>query len=380
MIEVNKCPKCGGYHFRRLGKTKQGSQRYVCQNCGRHCNENTIDIELVTCPNCSTDEIIKDGTSPAGNQKYKCTKCNKRFSKPIKVRVEINKKCPRCGSTHVIRSGTDILVDGTTNQKYQCMDCNRYFSDNSAERGPVEGQTCPRCGSVNIGRSGHQTGIQRYYCKDCKKKFQEKLLGQHKAYREETCPYCGSHKMVLKGKSVNGEQRYLCRDCNRYTTGLKRNDRIAVDIVCPKCGEKNCVGHGVQKGEQSVLCQSCGHCFKIGVGLSEDIKKQIWESFSTDITVEQCMHQYNITKKVILNLLDTNLTADKKKVIILYGYQLRMDLQQVSGYVKINKNFIELYIPHRVKQIQEEQKCQKQKIVEQKPQSKRRTTKKLQKV
>ena len=74
---------------------------------------------------------------------------------------------------------------------------------------------CPECKSFMTAKDGKKkTGVQRYRCQSCKKRFQDK----YKPARVRTgkpCYYCG--KPTQKhGRKKDGERRYRCPECRRY--------------------------------------------------------------------------------------------------------------------------------------------------------------------
>lgn len=57
---------------------------------------------------------------------------------------------------------------------------------------------CIKCASLNITKKGKQGGIQRWYCKDCKTKFQYKTNGKALPKTEELFYSFAFHKQTLK--------------------------------------------------------------------------------------------------------------------------------------------------------------------------------------
>jgi transposase-like protein len=46
---------------------------------------------------------------------------------------------------------------------------------------PINHKNCPTCGSNLIYRNGHQSGVQRYLCRECKYRFQASKRPTQKA-------------------------------------------------------------------------------------------------------------------------------------------------------------------------------------------------------
>ena len=90
------CSNCGSSRIHKSGKTKKGTQRYYCHDCGQRHTENPKKIFKninIKCPHCESKEIIKKGFTRNGNQRYFCKSCNKKFviKYPAYVSVEDKK-------------------------------------------------------------------------------------------------------------------------------------------------------------------------------------------------------------------------------------------------------------------------------------------------
>ena len=57
---------------------------------------------------------------------------------------------------------------------------------------------CIKCNSLNITKKGYQNNIQRYYCKDCKSKFQYITKRKPLPEMEEVFFSFAFHKKTLK--------------------------------------------------------------------------------------------------------------------------------------------------------------------------------------
>lgn len=81
--KVMKCPSCGREHVVKCGFTRQGVQRFRCQDCKYRFVQNPQKVHHerhdIKCPNCSYSYAKKAGKSGDGKQYYICLKCNHKF-------------------------------------------------------------------------------------------------------------------------------------------------------------------------------------------------------------------------------------------------------------------------------------------------------------
>ena len=193
------------------------------------------------CPVCNSDKLQKKGTR-AGKQRYKCTKCGCSFTegvpykKGIVYEKKVDKVCPTCGGTYIIRDGK--LPNGS--QRYICRSCGLRFSDYTETHPKREAVYCPYCGAP-LRYSGYgKKGQREFYCPTCKKSCSAGADGQpmkNIAFKEEnvdlSCPVCSSHNISKRGSS-KGKKRYFCNSCHRlFVENPERivhskNDAIAI--------------------------------------------------------------------------------------------------------------------------------------------------------
>ena len=88
----------------------------------------------------------------------------------------MNKQCPKCNSTHIIKNGK--YAKDKSIQVYKCVECNYIWPDKPMKQyyKNTEHIQCHKCNSTNIGKEGHTTdGRQRYKCKNCGYRFTKDL-------------------------------------------------------------------------------------------------------------------------------------------------------------------------------------------------------------
>ena len=221
----------------------------------------------------------------------------------------------------------------TTKRKviyYACDRCGNYKAigetrEAMAERSPI----CQKCGAKNMIRREYKNGKKVFQCKKCGRKTLMPIMDKKKLVIEEgykvtmvklikadidklpapikmavitlsqywieralnyngkdiPCPYCGSWRVVKKGKkkwrSGRIVQKYLCKDCGREFTPntyirLAAKERMP---PCPECGSNEAVvkhGHDY-KGDQHYYCKKCRRKFlpRVGRVKESDAKKAL---------------------------------------------------------------------------------------------------------
>jgi site-specific recombinase XerD/transposase-like protein len=125
----------------------------------------------------------KDGTKAKA---FRCKQCHKEFRDNYKFKTKFTNKpkigeyktehsfCPHCQGNNYKKKGIYRRKDGTIAQKLYCKNCHKEFSNsyqvNSLQL-PLEGIICPRCSSTHCIKSGTLRGKKQYQCKDCGRSF-----------------------------------------------------------------------------------------------------------------------------------------------------------------------------------------------------------------
>ena len=187
------------------------------------------------CPRCGSPELFRKGTR-AGKQKYKCKNCKASFTegvpyKPALKRPPLEKECPKCHSTHVIRDGEG---------RYKCRTCRTRFTDNvNPARFTEKRWNCPYCGKPLIKTGTGRHGQVKYHCNNCGKTCSGDLETKepifHRPFKELNktirCPECSSLKIKKAGIS-KGKERFKCLKCGRVfhenSKSKKQRDKLIV--------------------------------------------------------------------------------------------------------------------------------------------------------
>lgn len=78
---------------------------------------------------------------------------------------------------------------------------------------------CIKCGGQNVIKEGKsKDGLrQRWFCKDCKRRFTEGTGYIHFSETDSSlvCPNCGSKHLKRKGYTKANNQMYYCNDCHK---------------------------------------------------------------------------------------------------------------------------------------------------------------------
>ena len=150
---------------------------------------------MIRCPNCNSERIHKSGFNKSGTQRYICNNCKRKFT-PEPITMKTVKIKPReVIAKKPLRTASHDLI-------------------------------CPYCNESNYKKSGlTRSGIQRYYCKSCKRRFvpgltpvypkMQEIKTLRNNLKELSCPYCDSKNLSKFGTNEKGIQRYQCKDCNK---------------------------------------------------------------------------------------------------------------------------------------------------------------------
>ena len=263
------------------------------------------------CPNCGSQKIQKKGMR-SGKQRYKCTECGANFCWGVKYKSaplleKLNKMCIYCGSEQIVRDGK--LPSGK--QRYKCYSCGKGFSDSTVLKEPEPAKYCPYCNS-KLRKAGYsKLGYKEYYCKACGRSCTENAEGipqKRETFKEINtsieCPSCSSKNIRLAGKR-DGRRKYSCKDCGRTFIENAQVSRHS------KAEIKNILLH-IFKGKKL-----------------EDVAKK-----------------FNTTLKNISNIAqkhyeDEMITPEKRKMIINYGYFLKVPIDYLAEYVPCSRKACE---------------------------------------
>ena len=256
------------------------------------------------CPRCGSKDLQKKGKR-LGKQRFRCKECSCSFTKGIPYKEaptyeRLDKKCSRCGSTHIVRDGK--LEDGA--QRYLCKDCNLRFSDNSSESLTTSWE-CPYCGHVLIYSGYGKLGQREYRCNHCKKSCSgDKITGKpikRLSFGETNelvhCPSCDSKNIKKAGIAKGSRQKYICKDCKKHFMTEYR--------VEPK-------KKGLREEVISIVMHG-GNVKKISkeYGFSERYMREFLEPYYA--------HE--------------SITREQKELIIKFGYHCRVPVNYLAEYV-----------------------------------------------
>lgn len=256
------------------------------------------------CPRCGSLELQKKSIR-AGKQRYRCKKCNANFCEGTKylsapVLEKLNISCLYCGSNQVIRDGK--LPNGK--QRYKCCSCEKGFSDSTVIKTPDPDRFCPYCG-FKLWHSGYsKLGYKAYYCSSC-------------------------HKSCTGNAEGIPQKRETFKNINK-------------DLKCPSCGSNKIRLAGTREGKQRFSCKTCGRIFTEGTHIKRHSKKEIEQMVQAIFegkSVAQVAQDFDTSKKNVNNIMKRNyykeeVSTEKKKLIINYGYFLKVPLDYVAPYIR----------------------------------------------
>ena len=167
---------------------------------------------------------------------------------------------------------------------------------------------CPHCKSSNIKKAGHlKSGVQRYYCKDCKHHFNPNTLPYKFEVITEKCKVCGG-PLVKCGFNKNGSQRYKCKECGtKCTKGVTYTPHKQHGITCPRCKHTITKKSGfTDDGRQLYVCDSCKYKFTLNnkyTHISEENKKLIiFYGVHCKVSDKQLSQMIGCCEKTIRNI------------------------------------------------------------------------------
>ncbi len=84
-------------------------------------------------------------------------------------------QCPKCESNRTYKNGSNTLCDGIIVQRYFCQDCRKTFQQ---RRGVKRIAQCPFCLSIETNQNGGSvlsdgTPILYWICQICQKTFHQ---------------------------------------------------------------------------------------------------------------------------------------------------------------------------------------------------------------
>lgn len=262
----------------------------------------------MNCPKCGSENLQKKGKR-AGKQRFRCKDCSCSFTegtlyKEAPTYEKLNKKCSRCGSTHVVRDGK--LEDGA--QRYLCKDCNLRFSDNSTESLTVLWE----------------------------------------------CPYC-SHSLVYSGYGKLGQREYRCNHCKKSCSGdqitgkpIKRTyfSEINTEVSCPSCNSKNIRKAGIAKGHrQKYICKDCNKGFMTDYVVEpkkKELKEKVISLIMNGSNVRKISKEYGFSERYMREFLEPyyskeTITKEQRDLITRFGYHCRVPVDYMAEYVKCSE-------------------------------------------
>jgi transposase-like protein len=234
-------------------------------------------------------------------------------------------------------------------QRYKCKDCGACFTDGAlyskAKKLPPLEMTCPKCGGERVYRDGKLAdGSQRYRCLSCDSRFSSKTKLPTIKWE---CPYCGG-KLRYSGYSRKGNHDYKCSKCGKSCVAdnegkpIKREpffSQINTTIECPACKSLNIRKAGKSKTNQNrYICKDCGRGF-----VMNDNIKNIVNDILAGHNMKKVSLKYNYPLKSISELMKAHyktekITLEQRKMIIKYGYYLRVPVDYMAEYVKCSEH------------------------------------------
>ena len=173
---------------------------------------------------------------------------------------ETDEKCPKCGSSMIIKWGRNGKFMACSNYP-ECKSTRAINADNTVKEEPkVEplGRNCPTCGNELVARTGR---FGRFiacstYPKDCK--YTERIIEESKIIMP--CPKCGENKVSEK-RSKKGKIFFGCNGYPKCDFALW--DRPVLE-PCPKC-KNTYLLLKIKKGEQYKYCNNETCDFRVDV-------------------------------------------------------------------------------------------------------------------
>ena len=257
--------------------------------------------------------------------------------------------CPVCNSLNLCKKGFRA-----GKQRYKCKDCGAAFTEGTEyvpakTYSPLEGIECPNCKSNHIRRDGKlQDGTPRYQCKECKLRFSPKTVYGSKV--QWKCPYCGG-TLTREGRSKKGMNCYKCAECGKSCTADEtgkpiKNDNFSLtnkEVHCPYCGTLNVKKAGYSsRGKQRFYCKDCERAFVQGAQKKEDLNEVI-ASLLKGANVKKISQSSGYSTEYLRKIMVPNykveqITKEQEKVIIKYGYYLKVPVDYMAEYVKCSEH------------------------------------------
>lgn len=166
------------------------------------------------------------------------------------------------------------------------------------------------------------------------------------------CPKCGSDKILKKGTRV-GKQRYKCNSCGaNFTEGVPYKSAPPIlrshNLKCIRCGSSHVVRDGkLLDGTQRYKCVDCNLNFSKKTKLTEGNREEVLKLiFLKGASIEQVVEQTNLSPSKINIITEPfyareNISLEKKKLIIQYGYYLRVPIEYLAEYIPCSRKACE---------------------------------------
>lgn len=220
---------------------------------------------------------------------------------------------------------------------------------------------CPRCGSTKVHKKGKRARKQRYQCFECKANFCEGV--EYKSayiYAEKLnkpCAFCGSRDTVRSGKLESGNKRYKCKTCGRRFSENsllypQKPKKVIKDVLCPSCNSSDIGTKGHREGRWKYYCRACGRTFIENARIKRHARyeiKKIISSVFMGKSIEKIASEFNTTKRNINGIMrnhykEEKLTEEQKKLIIQYGYILKVPVESLAEYARCSQKACSIII------------------------------------
>lgn len=353
---IKECMYCHGTNTVKSGRTKHNAQVWLCNDCKRKFNENSLPVETIEqpCPYCGGELKFKGWSNTGHKRRYICSVCKKGFSgdlNNLQVKI-IEKPCPYCGSEDVKRGGK--LRSGV--QRYTCNTCGRGFNKNTVIDTEPLPEKCPKCGQDSIRKSGKdtKTGKQRYLCRSCGYKFVKNPSQQTFKVWQKECPTCG-HIGAKKGGKSSGKQYYICLECghkyleNGLYTHFTEKQKQSLRKMFIAGWDKDRIAEYFGKTPRTINVYMA-KMTEEDIQAREHAKMNIIDKqIAQGASLTNLCHKYNLSKETIDKRAQTVLasetvSSEQKELILKFGVECAVPVPYLAPYVKCSERMCEKII------------------------------------